>query len=74
MYITVTLIGSLTSPEVSGSRPPPCSSFSLTMIDEDQAVMFGGKVAGTGRSAGLHILHLPTMVGLLIPLFRLNTL
>jgi len=44
------------------------------MIDEDQAVMFGGKVAGTGRSAGLHILHLPTMVGLLIPLFRLNTL
>ena len=46
---------------MKGSRPPPCSGFSLTVTGEDQAVMFGG---GTppGESSEAHILHLPTMV------------
>ena len=27
----------------SGTRPPPCDSFSLTMIDPQRALLFGGK-------------------------------
>ena len=52
---------------MKGSRPPPCSGFSLTMIDEEHAVMFGGYSPGPGYSTGVYVLHLPTMVsGLLL--------
>ena len=52
---------------MKGSRPPPCAYFSLTMIDEEHAVMFGGYSLGSGRSADVYVLHLPTMVsGLLL--------
>ena len=27
----------------SGNRPPPCDSFSLTVIDPQRALLFGGK-------------------------------
>ena len=47
---------------MKGSRPPPCSSFSLTMADKDQAVMFGGGSSSLMKSSIAHILHLPTMV------------
>ena len=47
---------------MKGSRPPPCSYFSLTMIDEEQAVMFGGVSPGSVYSAGVYVLYLPTMV------------
>ena len=51
---------------MKGSRPPP-SHFSLTMIDEEHAVMFGGYSPGSGWSADVYVLHLPTMVsGLLL--------
>ena len=30
------------SPRVSGTRPPPCSTFTLTSIDNHRAVLFGG--------------------------------
>ena len=53
--------GLWSSPSNSGSRPPPCSGFSLTVADEDQAVMFGGNTL-SGWSAEALILHLPTMV------------
>ena len=46
---------------MKGSRPPPCAAFSLTVTDEDQAVMFGG-FTPSGESSEAHILHLPTMV------------
>ena len=37
------------------------------MIDEEHAVMFGGFSPGSGWSAGVYVLHLPTMVsGLLL--------
>ena len=49
------------SPSNSGSRPPPCSDFSLTLTDEDQAVMFGGNIP-SGKSSEARVLHLPTMV------------
>ena len=44
---------------MKGLIPPPCSGFSLTMTDKDQAVMFGGDTS-SGRS--YRVLHLPTMV------------
>ena len=47
---------------MKGSRPPPCSSFSLTMADKDHAVMFGGGSNPFIKSSMAHILHLPTMV------------
>ena len=51
---------------MKGSRPPPCSYFSLTMIDEEHAVMFGGYSGGSGYSADVYILYLPTMVSSLL--------
>ena len=52
---------------MKGSRPPPRSNFSLTMTDEEHAVMFGGLSPGSGYSADVYVLHLPTMVsGLLL--------
>ena len=54
--------GLWSSPSNSGSRPPPCSDFSLTMTDEDQAVMFGEYTPSSGRSSEARVLHLPTMV------------
>ena len=52
---------------MKGSRPPPCAYFSLTMIDEEHAVMFGGWSPGSGCSTDVYVLHLPTMVsGLLL--------
>ena len=55
-------IGLWSSPSVKGSRPPPCSKFSLTMTDEEHAVMFGGVSPGSGYSADVYVIHLPTMV------------
>ena len=52
---------------MKGSGPPPCSGFSLTMIDEEHAVMFGGFSPASGWSDDVYVLHLPTMVsGLLL--------
>ena len=53
---------------MKGSRPPTCSNFSLTLIDEDQAVMFGGNTKFGNHSSEAHILHLPTMVSYFISL------
>ena len=54
-------LGIWSSPPVKGSRPPPCYRFSLTMIDEKDAVMYGGYSIGS-YSVGVYVLHLPTMV------------
>ena len=48
---------------MDGSRPPPCAYFSVTMIDEESAVMFGGHTSGW--SADVYTLYLPTMVSTL---------
>ena len=29
-------------PKATGRRPPPCSRFTLTMMDDHHAVLFGG--------------------------------
>ena len=61
MYMFVCIPGLWSSPSNSGSRPPPCSYFSLTMTDKDQAVMFGG-ITPSGKSSEARVLHLRTMV------------
>ena len=61
MYLCCWNIGLWSSPLVKGSRPPPCSHFSLTLTDKDQAVMFGG-CTSSGRSSEAYILNLPAMV------------
>ena len=53
--------GLWSSPSDSGSRPPPCSDFSLTMSDEDQTVVLGGYTS-SGMSSEALVLHLPTIV------------
>ena len=55
------VLGQWFSPPVKGSRPPPCSSFSLTMNDKDQVVMFGG-YSPSEYSSKACVLHLPTIV------------
>ena len=49
---------------MKGSRPPPCSGFSLTVTDEDQATMFGG-LTPLDKYSEAYVLHLPTMVSFL---------
>ena len=59
------VLGKWSSLSNSGSRPPPCSNFSLTITDEDQAVMFGGYTPSSGKFSEVHDLHLPIMVSYL---------
>lgn len=35
--------------KVTGDRPPPCHSFTLTMISRTKAVLFGGLEAETNQ-------------------------
>ena len=61
-------LGSWSSPSVKGSRPPPCANFSLTMIDAERAVMFGGNYRMVYLN-DVYILHMSTMVSyLLLPI------
>ena len=62
-------LGSWSSPSVKGSRPPPCAYFSLIVIDEERAVMFGGEDCNLKCFNGVYILHMSTMVSyLLLPI------
>ena len=61
VYVFLFILGLWSSPSISGARPPPCFSFSLTMTDEDQAVMFEGYTS-SGWSSEARVLYLPTMV------------
>ena len=57
-----TLSGTWSSPKVSGTRPPPCSDFSLTMMDDHHVVLFGGMQSRGRRSSDVYILDLMRMV------------
>ena len=58
-----TLTGTWSSPKVRGTRPPPCSDFSLTMIDDHCAVLFGGlQPPGPRAIKEVYILDLTGMV------------
>ena len=54
--------GTWSSITCTGTRPPPCSDFSLTMIDKHQSVWLGGEQAGC-ISNDAYTLDLATMVG-----------
>jgi len=60
-FVLCVVLGLWSSPTIKGSRPPPSSDFSLTMTEEDRAVMFGG-VTQSGKPSEARVLHLPTMV------------
>ena len=53
--------GKWTSPPTSGERPLPCAHFSLTMIDNRRAVLFGGREEKR-RTNNVYILNLQSMV------------
>jgi hypothetical protein len=52
------LSGTWSAPTVSGTIPPPCWGFSLTMINNHQAVLFGGNQPG----GDVYVLDLAQMV------------
>ena len=54
--------GTWSSITCTGTRPPPCFGFSLTMIDNHRAVLFGG-IHADYKSNDAYILDLATMVG-----------
>ena len=53
--------GKWSSITCTGTRPPPCCVFSLTMIDNHRAVLFGGEL-GSRRHNDAYTLELSTMV------------
>ena len=58
-----TLTGTWSSPTLRGTRPPPCTDFSLTMIDDHRAVLFGGiQALGPRLTKEVYILDLTGMV------------
>ena len=56
------LSGTWSSPTVSGTRPPPCAFFSLTMVDDHNAVLFGGIGQGYVEYNDVYTLDLERMV------------
>ena len=63
MYITISLFpGTWSSPPMTGPRPPPCSGFSFTTVDNNRAVVFGGYQPGRGYVNDVYILDFSDMV------------
>ena len=56
------LLGKWSSPQTTGKRPPPCSNFSFTIVDDHRAVLFGGFQGGKGTTKDVYILDLRSMV------------
>ena len=54
--------GTWSSPTIRGTRPPPCSSLTLTMIDDHRAVLFGGRQPPGRSTKDGYILDLTGMV------------
>ena len=54
-------VGVWISPEVTGSRPPPCGAFSFTRVDSCRVALFGGRQREE-RTDQLHILNMDTWV------------
>ena len=48
--------GVWSSPVINGDRPPPCSAFTFTKIDQHRAVLFGGVVHGYDTLNDVYIL------------------
>jgi hypothetical protein len=61
-YYPTFFAGMWSVPIVSGTRPPPCRGFSLTMLDNHRAVLFGGSQPSGHKSNDVYILDLAQMV------------
>lgn len=62
------------SPKASGELPPKRQDFSITMIGEHHAVLFGGYSDGKGMLDDVQILDLAKMVRKIILRFLLAVL
>ena len=51
---------------VSGTRPPPCAYFSITKVDEDNAVLFGGRGQEGFVNDHIYNINLKRMVSLIV--------
>ena len=49
-------------PATTGKRPPPCSAFTFTAVDDRRAVVFGGRNIKQGRMNDVYIIDFHTMV------------
>ncbi len=58
----IPLPGVWSSPELRGERPPPCSDFTFTMVDQHRAVLFGGFQHGRGGVNDVYLFDFRTMV------------
>ena len=54
--------GVLSSPQVTGSRPPPCQAFTLTSVEPNRAVLFGGFQPECGRVDNIYLFNIDTKV------------
>lgn len=54
--------GVWSSPVATGKRPPPCSGFSFTLIDNRRAVMFAGYHPELGQTNDTYTIDLQSMV------------
>ena len=54
-------VGTWSSPETTGPRPPPCAGFSFTKVDLSRAVLFGGEQKRS-RVNEVHILDMDNWV------------
>ena len=54
-YERLLFLGDWTSPTVTGDRPPPINSFTLTSITNTTAILFGGDIDQDNESNALYI-------------------
>ena len=57
-----TPLGVLSSPQVTGSRPPPCSAFTFTSVEPNRAVLFGGLQAEREQVNNMYLFNINTKV------------
>ena len=50
--------GKWSSPNITGQPPPPCSNFTLTLVGERRAALFGGESGSAAVSDDLFIVDL----------------
>ena len=58
MHAWIVYVGQWIRPVVNGDCPQPCSGFTLTLIGENKAVLFGGYCSGKGRNNFVYIAEL----------------
>ena len=62
VFLSTHSTGKWSSPPTTGTRPPPCSDFSFTTINDHQAVLFGGVQRGYQRVNDFYLMNFESMV------------